>query len=143
MGHRPRRGYEAESGTDALTLSGFHAGAFKPPSRFPTYAFRNDQEPAIDNNLGKNPPHSRMATPPGAHHLVRDLAGIADRRGLGFSEFMTPLARPLVRLSGLVGTHASATIAGLTILHDLLPDSAIRQLLQRLRLDRRKIWIVR
>jgi hypothetical protein len=53
MGHRPRRGYEAESGTDALTLSGFHAGAFKPPSRFPTYAFRNDQEPAIDNNLQK------------------------------------------------------------------------------------------
>jgi hypothetical protein len=84
-----------------------------------------------------------MRQSPIAHHLARDLARIAEWRGIGLYDLMPALARAAARILRLIWTHASAAVAALTLLHDLLSDAVVRQMLQRFGPYTGKVRIVR
>ena len=84
---------------------------------------------------------SRMPLSPVAQHLIGHLIGIANRFGQRLYRLVSALARTTIRIFCLVLAHAPATIARLAVLHDLLPDSIVRQALECFRVCARQIRV--
>jgi hypothetical protein len=73
-----------------------------------------------------------MALPPDAHHLAGNLAGIAERLGVRFDDFMSARARVAVCVFALILANATTTIRRLAFPNNVLPDPIVRKLLKRL-----------
>jgi hypothetical protein len=83
-----------------------------------------------------------MAAPPIGYHSGGDLAGIANRSRFGLDDFVAPLARAAMGVSGHVRTHASVGVMSLGFLKDLVLDAVIRKLLQSPWSDSGQIGVV-
>jgi hypothetical protein len=75
-----------------------------------------------------------MPLSPVAHHLLGDLAGIADRPRWRCDNLMPAPARATVQVVRLIWAHAPSTKTRLAFLHYTLPNPIVRQMLQRVRL---------